>query len=395
MFSTLIDNQSTLLFGGLVCIVLAVQNFVHARVFPQFQRTTLFLSIGTGLGFISLVGAALAYDVASNVRTIAVSIPGILSYLFAVLCAVSLYQPNKRPKFEIGTLVVFAVGAVLIREGALMDAWTSVIQCVYNVVILIVIVRNKEPHAPMARRVLIASLTPLLIATILHVDAMLRFTAQFGSNAWNGHYEPGALIVLCWAFAPFLFCSAMFTIINGRIASHLRELADYDGLTGLKVRRRFFEESKAIVARRNENAGEIAAMMIDIDHFKSINDRFGHASGDLALQHCASLIASTIRPDTLVCRFGGEEFCVLSHIDHREEGHAIAERIRAKVAATPIRLGDELVPLSVSIGVAFHDAPTTLEALFDKADRHLYAAKRGGRNRVMSFDIGPELAPVV
>lgn len=395
MLQAFFDFRSILLFSGLICTLLALQTHVQSRIFTQFGRAMRLLSISMALGAISLIGAALTYDDPSWVRTVAANVPGILAYYLAVMCAINLYQPNAKSTVPNGVLILAAGGTLLLQQGVYMDVWATTMQGTFTWLGLHAVFRGKEPHAPFARRVLIAAMAPLLTAALLHNYVMLKLAAVEGAHSWNGHYDASPLMVIAWAFAPFAFSSAIFTIINARIAGRLKELADFDALTGLKVRRRFFEESRSIVARRNESAGELAVMMIDIDHFKSINDRFGHSAGDVALQHVASLIAATTRPDTLVSRFGGEEFCVLARIEHRDEGHAIAERIRAKIASAPMKLDSELVHLSVSIGIAFHDAHTTLETLLDKADRHLYAAKRGGRNRVMGFDIGPEMAPVV
>lgn len=154
----------------------------------------------------------------------------------------------------------------------------------------------------------------------------------------------------------------------------IRRLALFDGLTGVLNRRGFFQ-----VAERLE--GERATLMLDIDHFKRINDTYGHASGDEVLREIAARIQLALRGDDLVGRYGGEEFAVVLPDVGLGVAVVVAQRLRHQINATPVVLADGTeVVVTASIGVAVGEQE--LGALLDIADRGLYMAKRQGRDRV-------------
>jgi diguanylate cyclase (GGDEF)-like protein len=123
--------------------------------------------------------------------------------------------------------------------------------------------------------------------------------------------------------------------------------------------------------------------MIDVDHFKTVNDKYGHHTGDAVLCRIADLLASNLRPQDLIARYGGEEFAVfLPGLDF-EPAHAAAERLRQAIeSATATDTGNGLPPVTVSIGVASRIDSDTLAAILQRADQSLYGAKQAGRNRI-------------
>jgi diguanylate cyclase (GGDEF)-like protein len=135
--------------------------------------------------------------------------------------------------------------------------------------------------------------------------------------------------------------------------------------------------------------------MIDVDHFKSVNDRHGHETGDRALAHIARLMTQTLRTQDRVGRFGGEEFIALLPAADLRRALAEAESLRTSVRAQPLALGAQPLPLSISIGVAEWAGPAEdMSRLLARADAALYRAKRLGRDRVEAADAQgmPELA---
>ena len=139
--------------------------------------------------------------------------------------------------------------------------------------------------------------------------------------------------------------------------------------------------------RALEQAQPAAVLVLDIDHFKAINDTFGHDCGDEVLREFAVRLATNVRAVDLPCRFGGEEFVVIMPETGVEDAHRIAERIRGHVAGSPFRVldGREALQVTISIGVAATSgAGDTAEALLKRADEALYDAKQGGRNRVIA-----------
>ncbi len=168
------------------------------------------------------------------------------------------------------------------------------------------------------------------------------------------------------------------------LEDELRRLATLDALTGALTRRRFLELFDQELARRNRTNTALSVLMIDLDHFKSINDRFGHATGDLALSHFSAVCKSCLRSPDHLGRMGGEEFAVLLPETNIEDAHVVAERLRRSVAATKITLDDNThITLTISIGLAECYGYQPPEAILAAADRALYQAKHGGRNRVV------------
>ncbi|NBU28755.1 MAG: diguanylate cyclase, partial [Caulobacteraceae bacterium] len=167
---------------------------------------------------------------------------------------------------------------------------------------------------------------------------------------------------------------------------HSLELAVTDQLTGLH-NRRYMEGQLSALARRAAMGGDpVAALMIDIDYFKKINDNFGHDVGDEVLREFAVRLASNVRAVDLPCRYGGEEFTVIMPDTQIEDAERIAERIRLHVAGSPFRVaGGELLTVTISVGVAATIGTSdTPETLLKRADSAVYEAKHAGRNRVIS-----------
>jgi two-component system cell cycle response regulator len=178
-----------------------------------------------------------------------------------------------------------------------------------------------------------------------------------------------------------------------RYADFLRQKLDYslemavtDALTGLHNRRYMVGQLTDFVRGANRGAGPVSLLMIDIDHFKAVNDGFGHDAGDEVLTEFAVRLATNVRAVDLPCRMGGEEFVVVMPDTRIEDAHRIADRIRRDVAAAPFRiLGGEHLNITVSIGVSSTEGRTdTPEALMKRADEGVYEAKSAGRNRVIA-----------
>ena len=165
------------------------------------------------------------------------------------------------------------------------------------------------------------------------------------------------------------------------------ELAVTDQLTGLHNRRYMTSQLDALVRRAAAGGDPVAVLVIDIDHFKKVNDSFGHAVGDEVLREFAVRLASNVRAIDLPVRFGGEEFVVVMPDTELDHAHRIAERIRLHVAGSPFRVmgGEELLTVTISIGVAasLGEADTPAE-LVKRADEAMYEAKAKGRNRVIA-----------
>jgi two-component system cell cycle response regulator len=168
---------------------------------------------------------------------------------------------------------------------------------------------------------------------------------------------------------------------------HSLELAVTDQLTGLHNRRYMQGQLEALMRRAGAGGEPVATLVIDIDHFKKINDSFGHDVGDEVLREFAVRLASNVRAVDLPVRHGGEEFVVVMPDTSLDDARRIAERIRLHVAGSPFRVmgGDELLTVTISIGVAASFGPQdTAQGLLKRADEAVYEAKSRGRNRVIA-----------
>lgn len=251
------------------------------------------------------------------------------------------------------------------------------------------------------------------IATVLSIAASLAVVSTIvpaiggvvDGNAW-------LMTVLCplmvaWPASAWQFWQAErlrrardeLASLHGRLAeahgaleeAHgaLTETARRDELTGLFGRRAFFE-----AAESRRTAGDGWLMVLDVDRFKAINDRFGHAAGDLALRQVAGRIADAAPADAALGRIGGEEFAILLPAADEDEAARVAEAVRAAVAAEPLRVDDAVdLTLTVSAGMVRLDADGALKDAFKAADDLLYEAKRAGRDLVRIDERAAPTAP--
>jgi diguanylate cyclase (GGDEF)-like protein len=168
-------------------------------------------------------------------------------------------------------------------------------------------------------------------------------------------------------------------------AEQLEALANTDPLTGILNRRRFFEEAEAVFARPG-SAASMGVLMLDIDHFKSINDTHGHRAGDLVLMEFARRCQEALRLGDRFARLGGEEFAILLTAETPAAATTLAERIRAAIHSSAFDIEGTPIPLSVSIGATLADPPNEpFGSVILRADNALYQAKRAGRNRVVAL----------
>lgn len=171
--------------------------------------------------------------------------------------------------------------------------------------------------------------------------------------------------------------------VEARYHEEIYQLATHDALTGLFNRRQFSELLDAEAARGHRREPRSVLVILDVDHFKRINDRFGHLEGDGVLRQLADILRGHVRVGDVLARIGGEEFAVLMPDTDLDQATQFAERVRASVEAAVFAPGGEPQPMTVSLGLAALNTDRLLRSEWMRAaDRALYAAKEGGRNRV-------------
>jgi len=161
-----------------------------------------------------------------------------------------------------------------------------------------------------------------------------------------------------------------------------KELASRDFLSGLYNRRYFIEHGHLIVKRAARYEYPVAVAIIDIDHFKRINDTHGHDSGDIAIQATANMLEECLRKSDLLARYGGEEFCMMMEDLTREQVEHVTEKIRHQFESFRLKMATDTIGFTVSIGVYYGDSGS-LESMIKIADEALYTAKETGRNKVV------------
>jgi diguanylate cyclase (GGDEF)-like protein len=171
----------------------------------------------------------------------------------------------------------------------------------------------------------------------------------------------------------------------------LRQLADTDFMTGLMNRRAFLAVADDAIAFCRRYQRSMATLMIDIDHFKKINDTYGHAAGDDVIKAVAGIIGKCIRTTDKAARFGGEEFVVLLREIDQETALLLADRIRRTIEQSTISHETASISVTVSIGVAiFADRDHDVQDMIERADQGLYVAKKSGRNRTFLMPVNAD-----
>jgi diguanylate cyclase (GGDEF)-like protein len=194
-------------------------------------------------------------------------------------------------------------------------------------------------------------------------------------------------------FAHTILLSVLFVSLSKeRLELDQRTKAQTDPLTGALNRRAFIGRGERLLQRHAHERAPLCLVFLDLDHFKSLNDRFGHSGGDDVLMRFVGLLNASIRPTDFLFRIGGEEFCCLLPYTTTEQAHRVAERIRHQFEMTTVDIAGSPVKATTSLGIASTEAfGYELDTLMRRADMAVYAAKRSGRNRVMVANPGDEM----
>ncbi len=192
-------------------------------------------------------------------------------------------------------------------------------------------------------------------------------------------------ILLESTIALILMAFGTLMLVNEHVTQELRRVAEKDFLTGVFNRRAFLGllDKAGSLAHRTQSA--LPVLLLDLDHFKQINDRFGHRVGDEALRHFVAVAHACLRKHDVLGRMGGEEFAVFLPQTSRDDAQRVSERLRSLVAAQPLMSEHGPVVLTVSIGMAMCQPGEAPESALHRADQAMYQAKESGRNRVVSL----------
>jgi diguanylate cyclase (GGDEF)-like protein len=219
-----------------------------------------------------------------------------------------------------------------------------------------------------------------------------RFIKEFGWYLVVSQSElKGAGNLVKTLLVNLLFCAIITGIVlvitNRTISSYqkdIEQMATTDELTGLYNRQALDMLFKPLILDKNRTPYDLSLLLLDVDHFKQVNDEYGHLAGDAVLEHLAKLITSRLRETDIICRWGGEEFLILLKGCNLETASNMAEELRLSIMNHPLYYQKQMIKITTSIGVSEYQQQDTRKKLIGRADRALYEAKVNGRNQVVS-----------
>jgi diguanylate cyclase (GGDEF)-like protein len=317
---------------------------------------TLGEMLSLALNAVGFIACGMVWNAARVFHGRKPNLPGLLFGAIAWVAAVMMLDPRAQAlRLTIGAAIVAVYAALTAaelwseRRKQLQRRWPAIVVPVLHGFVLML---------------------PILLGDIFRAS-----DEHFSASIWVTMFS--IELVLYAVGTVFV----IFMLVSERTVIAHKTAASVDPLTGL-FNRRGFAEACARMIDREANAGRpVTALIFDIDHFKGINDRFGHPAGDEILKLFSTVVVNNLRISDLSGRIGGEEFAALLPCS-LEEGVLVAERVREAFEASDIVVEEGKVDTTVSIGVAGGPAATELEVLLAAADTALYQAKRGGRNRV-------------
>jgi diguanylate cyclase (GGDEF)-like protein len=376
-----LDVRSVILISGILSLLMAVVLFFLRRNYPP-----------TILGLREWAMAPVILFLATLLFGARGAIPNFFSILvgnlFLLSGATLLYLGSQRFLGFKPSVKLWA-GVILVALVPLF--WFSMVEPHYGIRIGItsgLMAAMSLAHAQLVLRHAPRTFSTYFTATALLALALtqtLRFRSAFDLSANDGifdNFQPGqTAFVAVYAFAILTTTIGMVLMATDRLRGELEHLATHDSLTGALNRRALIEAGELELARCRRNHGIMALLMIDLDHFKAINDTHGHPVGDRVLIDFVARVKALLRQPDQLGRFGGEEFVALLPETPLNEARVVAERLRAMIEAK----GEGLPPYTVSIGISVSRLDDTgVDEIIMRADAALYQAKRAGRNRVES-----------
>ncbi|MFA6022059.1 MAG: GGDEF domain-containing protein [Rhodospirillales bacterium] len=370
--------------------VFAIQGFFLFQLYRiKRRRAFAILALGCAAFSAGFVCYFLRPYIGLNWLTVPVANLLILVYpVFLLLTLMECYAIPQAYRAVLwalpGIVGLLYVCSVHMQEGLLVVIVASAINGLFYLVVAGFTARYLPMNEPSMRMTLASN---LVLAVTLFGRAGVGLVMDMGVAP--AAMAPSLAVWLSYTLLIALFC--LSTQIYGlplqeftRSENTLRHLASVDPLTEVLNRRSFFERAEGLLASRQQDRRPLSVLMLDLDRFKSINDRHGHPTGDRVIIAFARLLREALRHDDLLGRMGGEEFAIILPGAQADQAAEIAERIRAACEAEEVLADDGFrVKLTVSIGLAERDGDCSLEGLLKQADQAMYQAKDLGRNRVV------------
>jgi diguanylate cyclase (GGDEF)-like protein len=373
-----------------------------------FTQVTINLIIGLALWFSSLgryqrglnhfIGLFLSQAVAQSLYIFRGILPDVVTVLVANVLVIASYNLgyvgychffNRRVNswFVITPVVVILyVFSIYIDNFTVRAITLGLVSSIQYLIQFLLVLSIKENAISRSKPILLSGYG--LIIILFSARAVYIMVNPNGIQSLLDPMWLNALTLFATIPSIVLIALGVLLMTSDRLLEENRELATRDSLTHIFNRRTFLDLSVRELARAIRNNHVTSLLMLDIDHFKIVNDTYGHPVGDEALIHLVKIIKDSVRLQDLYSRWGGEEFVILLAETDTDEAHHIAERLRQRIADSTLVGHNHTIKMTVSIGVATMDGRTKpcLEYMIDQADKAMYEAKHAGRNCVRSLN---------
>jgi diguanylate cyclase (GGDEF)-like protein len=386
-----IDIHTTIMIAAIMALLVGVSLHYVLRDYPASLAPSIRLWL---LGTLLQPTAWMLYSMRDEVPDwcAAVLANALLSLAYALQIKgirIFLERPLRR------SLVFAPVAAVAVLEIVFTYVVPSIrlrlvtVSAVFCVQLIVAIIALLDWNQPRRRSHLLTASAFVALAAILVVRVAYEGLRE-GTipSAFAATWMQTAVFGLA-AFFPTIATLGFVLMCSDRLYQELERQAAIDMLTGVSNRRTLDLQASRAIALAHRHKRPLSLLLIDADHFKRINDVYGHEAGDEALQTLAAVLQCSLRGEDLFARLGGEEFVAVLPETDEEAARASAERLRVAVEQAEFTVQHRRVPLRVSIGISVVDNNDDFAGMLRRADQAMYAAKRAGRNRVF----GPADAP--
>lgn len=320
--------------------------------------------------------------------TLSIVVANLFKASAHALILAAIYEFQRREfspwKFFVPVVAMLAATGLLIDDIAGRFIWCGLIYAFQVVLIAQALLSDAETRKGRAWRLLFGGAVMIFVVLGMRAVAALSGMVDFAQpqNHVSIHWVQVVTFIAVMSTA-LLGSVGFLLMIKERTDREIMHLAMTDSLTGVPNRRALMEQAELVRAQRGGQP--VSLLMIDVDHFKRINDTYGHPAGDEVLRQASALMGQRLRAGDVLGRYGGEEFCVIAPDTDSVGALTLAEALREIVATTPLQIEAGEISITVSIGIACCAAKERqeLKSLLAESDAALYRAKQAGRNRVL------------
>ena len=383
-------DPRTLLFSLILTYGLSVLGMLVAASGHQGNRTRDGMGKWTAALFLLALAWVLIAARGKIPDVFSVVIPnGFMAAAYALmLAAIHEFQRRRAPrwKYLVPVALTLLMVTVLLEDIRGRFIWDFFIYGFQMVLIARALLSDRKSRDGRAWRLLLGGVAMIMLVLVSRAYVALTGHVEFAQPQNALALQPVQLIAYVAIMATALLGSIGFVLmVKERSDAEVMHLAMTDSLTQVPNRRSLMKSAEQALARRT--GLPVAILMIDIDHFKTINDTYGHQTGDDVLCQVVDRLNGRLRQHDVLGRYGGEEFCAIAPDSDAKGALALAESLRERIAAAPVATSHGELSVSVSIGISTCPANSMceLDEVLSQADAALYAAKQAGRNRVVSF----------